>query len=117
LADKTQGDDLFRLVLQVKSSFRAVLRAPTVREEDACLCEMKRAAYELYRAIGKACAAGETVVLTSYRGGGRRHEIRTLGPLNPDGITISYSSDANARVCLSMCVLPAAQWIEILIPP
>jgi len=106
---------LMALLLQLKSNFRTFMRASEQEPQvqDAALAEMKRSATDLYQAIGEACEEGKTVILLSHRGGGRRHEIRTLGPMNPDGITVRYSSQPNATACLSMCALLSAEWIEV----
>src|SRR5579884_404940 len=116
MEDKAWGDNLFALLLKLKSAFRDFLLVPDEHkaEQDAALMEMKRAAARLYQGIQLACAQGWTVVLYSHRGGGRRHEIRTPGPLNPDGITMFYSSQPQTHDCLSACVLLGADWLEVI---
>lgn len=110
---KSDANDLFALLLHLKSAWSAICAAtetgsPLAAETD----RLKHAALVLYQAVGRACDRGQTVRLHSTRGGGRTHLVRTLGPLNPDGITFQYSPDRDADKTLNHCALPAMQWID-----
>jgi hypothetical protein len=113
MGDKSDVSDLFALLLRVKSAWSAVCAASaegtSIRAETE---HLKFTARSLYHGIRYACSHGWTVRLYSLRGGGRVHLIRTVGPLNPDGITFQYSPEWDSPKTLNSCVMPAMQWID-----
>src|SRR5579862_2960187 len=106
------------LLMKLKGEFRRFLHITDeeVTAQEICLQEMKRSGYELARAIREACEAGNAVIVHSDRVGGRSDVIRTLGRLNPAGITVYYSSEPHATACRSTCTLLAATSVKI-VPP
>src|SRR5437870_4702871 len=103
---KSDANDVFAHLLRLKAAYTAFFRTLEDDTEYAeALSRMKAAAHALYDSIWDVCDRGDAVVLYSPRGGGRRHVVRTVGPLSLDGITFRYSSEVHSDRCLNYCVM------------
>jgi hypothetical protein len=114
--EKSELNDLFAMLLRLKAAFSEFFAMEEWESGcDEALVRIKACAHRLHAAIDQACQAGNTVILHTERGGGRTHFVRTVGPLNADGVTFKYSPESHSGRPLNQCVLVAMTWIDTVV--
>lgn len=80
--------------------------------EELALARMKSRARDLHAVISAACRAGTQVRLYGAEPRGGPHIVRSIGPLQPDGVTFRYSCIAYSPELDSWCTLLSVRAIR-----